>query len=410
MKMVELLAPAGSREKLNTALHFGADAVYVGGSNFGLRAYADNFDEAAMKSAVDYAHGLGKKVYVTCNVFARNSDFAPFKEYLACLKKIGADAVIVTDTGLVSKTLEWQPDMEVHLSTQANTTNGHTVAFWAKQGVKRVVLARELSLDEIKEIKDIVGDSVELETFVHGAMCISYSGRCLLSNYLTGRDSNRGECVQACRWEYKIAEASRTENPLTLVEDEHGSYILNSRDLNMIGHVKELAEAGIDSFKIEGRMKSEYYVGSVVNVYRRALDAYYADTENYVLPSELLRELDKTSHRGYTTGFYFKGENNICIETSKPVCDYKFMARALGYDEEKKLLVLEQRNRFKVGDELEVLSPGENFNKKIKIEKMFDEEGNFVDDAKIVQQKLYVPTDVKLSENDILRRDFGNDA
>lgn len=408
--MVELLAPAGSREKLDTAIHFGADAVYVGGANFGLRAYADNFDEEGLKNAVDYAHSKGKRVYVTANIFARNSDFAPYREYLSYLKKIGVDAVIVTDTGLVWRTLEWQPDMEVHLSTQANTTNGHTVAFWAKQGVKRVVLARELSLDEIKEIKDMVGGSVELETFVHGAMCISYSGRCLLSNYLTGRDSNRGECVQACRWEYKIVEASRPNNPLTLTEDEKGSYILNSRDLNMIRHVKELAEAGIDSFKIEGRMKSEYYVGSVVNAYRRAIDAYNVSPETYVLQENLVKELDKTSHRGYTTGFYFRGENNVCIETSKPVCEYKFMARVLGYDDDKKALVLEQRNRFKEGDVLEVLSPDGNFNKKIKIEKMFGEDGEEVSDAKIVQQKLFVPTDVKLSQNDILRRDDGNDA
>lgn len=408
--MVELLAPAGSREKLDTAIHFGADAVYVGGANFGLRAYADNFDEEGLKNAVDYAHSKGRRVYVTANIFARNSDFAPYREYLSYLKKIGVDAVIVTDTGLVWRTLEWQPDMEVHLSTQANTTNGHTVAFWAKQGVKRVVLARELSLEEIKEIKDMVGGSVELETFVHGAMCISYSGRCLLSNYLTGRDSNRGECVQACRWEYKFAEASRPNNPLTLMEDEKGSYILNSRDLNMIRHVKELAEAGIDSFKIEGRMKSEYYVGSVVNAYRRAIDAYNVSPEAYVLPENLVKELDKTSHRGYTTGFYFRGENNVCIETSKPVCEYKFMARVLGYDDDKKALVLEQRNRFKEGDVLEVLSPDGNFNKKIKIEKMFGEDGEEVSDAKIVQQKLFVPTDVRLSENDILRRDEGNDA
>lgn len=408
--MVELLAPAGSREKLDTAIRFGADAVYVGGSNFGLRAYADNFDEEGLKCAVDYAHKAGKRVYVTANVFARNSDFPAYKAYLAYLKFIGADAVIVTDTGLVAKTLEWQPDMEVHLSTQANTTNGHTVAFWAKQGVKRVVLARELSLDEIKEIKDMTDGSVELETFVHGAMCISYSGRCLLSNYLTGRDSNRGECVQACRWEYKIAEASRPNNPLTLVEDEHGSYILNSRDLNMIRHVKELAEAGIDSFKIEGRMKSEYYVGSVVNAYRRAIDEYLKNPETYVLPENLVTELDKTSHRGYTTGFYFKGENNVCIETSKPVCEYMFMARVLGYDDDKKMLVIEQRNRFKEGDELEVLSPDDNFNKKIKVEKMFDEFGTEVKDAKIVQQKLFVPTEVRLCKNDILRRDEGNDV
>lgn len=408
--MVELLAPAGSREKLDTAIHFGADAVYVGGANFGLRAYADNFDEEGLKNAVDYAHSKGRRIYVTANIFARNSDFSPYREYLSYLKKIGVDAVIVTDTGLVWRTLEWQPDMEVHLSTQANTTNGHTVAFWAKQGVKRVVLARELSLDEIKEIKDMVGGSVELETFVHGAMCISYSGRCLLSNYLTGRDSNRGECVQACRWEYKFAEASRPNNPLTLMEDEKGSYILNSRDLNMIRHVKELAEAGIDSFKIEGRMKSEYYVGSVVNAYRRAIDAYNVSPEAYVLPENLVKELDKTSHRGYTTGFYFRGENNVCIETSKPVCEYKFMARVLGYDDDKKALVLEQRNRFKEGDVLEVLSPDGNFNKKIKIEKMFGEDGEEVPDAKIVQQKLFVPTDVRLSENDILRRDEGNDA
>lgn len=401
--MVELLAPAGNREKLNTAFHFGTDAVYVGGREFGLRAYADNFDEDGLKEAVDYAHSLKKRVYVTANIFASNKDFPRLSEYFKYLYEIGADAVIITDAGAIELCKKVAPELEIHLSTQANTTNGYTAKFWAEQGVKRIVLAREMSLDEIKETRDIVGDKTELEVFVHGAMCISYSGRCLLSSYLTDRNSNRGECVQACRWEYALAEKSRTGNPLTICEDTRGTYILNSKDLNMLGYIDKLAEVGVDCFKIEGRMKSEYYVGSVVNAYRRAIDLYYKNPTGFSLPDELIDELNKTGNRGYTTGLYFGDKDNVSY-TGKPTTDYSFIAAVLGYDEDKKTIIIEQRNRFKVGDELEILSDGENFNKRIVINNMFNEKGEPVYDAKLVQQKLLIQSDLRLNRYDILRK------
>lgn len=402
--MLELLAPAGDRKKLDTALHFGADAVYIGG-DFSLRAYCNNFSDEELKSAVDYAHKLGKKVYVTVNIFASNKDFCRLTDYLIYLDSIKVDAIIVSDIGIISLAKKVAPNLKIHLSTQANTTNKYSVKFWAEFGLERVVLARELMLDEIKEIKDFVGDSIQLEAFVHGAMCISYSGRCLLSNYLTDRNSNRGECVQACRWEYAIAEKSRIDNPLTLMEDNRGSYILNSNDMCMLQYMDKVIDAGVESFKVEGRMKSEYYVGSVISAYRRAIDIY-KENKGYDLPQNVLDEIEKTSHRGYSTGFYFtdKMKNaNVNITNPQGVCDYKFVAEVLGYDEDKKAVFVEQRNRFKVGDKLEILSNTDTFDKIIEITEMFDEFGNSVEDAKIVQQKLYIKTDYKLSALDKLR-------
>lgn len=402
IKKVELLAPAGSRSKLNTAFHFGADACYVAGTKFGLRAYADNFDADALKSAVEFAHALHKKVYVTVNIFPRNDDFPALKEYFVFLNSIGVDALIMTDAGAISLCKSVAPDMEIHLSTQANTTNGYTAKFWAEQGIKRVVLARETTIDDIKRTKDIVGDTLELEVFVHGAMCISYSGRCLLSNYLSTRDSNRGECVQACRWEYKMTEASREGEPLTMIEDDKGTYVMNSKDMNMLLYLDKLISAGVSSFKIEGRMKSEYYVASTVTAYRRALDGYYK-TGIYSPSESLIEELEKTSHRRYTTGFYFGARDTVCLDTSKPESDWLFIAEVKGYDESKKCIILEQRGRFKKGDVLEVLSPDENYLKKIVVDEVFDEDGNIIDDCKFVQQILYLKSDVVLHNHDVLR-------
>lgn len=404
IKKVELLAPAGNADKLNTALHFGADAVYLAGRDYGLRAYADNFDYDGLAGAVAFAHTLNRKVYVTVNIFPRTDDFQPLGEYLLFLRQIKVDGVIITDAGVIALCKKVAPELEIHLSTQANTTNGYTAKFWAEQGVKRVVLARELSLEEIIKIKEIVGDSVELECFVHGAMCISYSGRCLLSNYLSARNGNRGECVQACRWEYNITEAHREGQPLSIQEDSRGTYILNSKDMNMLPYIDKLIEAGISSFKIEGRMKSEYYVGSVVNAYRRAIDSYYLNGGDYRLDNTLAAELDKTSHRGYTTGFYFGSYDNVCLETSKPVCEYTFIAEVLGYDDMRGAIVVEQRNRFYEGDTLEVLSPDGNFNKTVTVGEVYDEDNNRVSDCKLVQQKLYIKSCLRLSEHDILRK------
>ncbi len=400
---MELLAPAGNREKLETAYHFGADACYVGGDAFSLRAYADNFDADGLKSAVKYAHSLNRLLYVAVNIFPFDEDFARLEEYVKYLESIKVDAVIVSDPGVVATVRELAPELPVHISTQANVLNGRTAEFWAKAGASRVILARELSVAQIKEIRDRLDPKVELECFVHGAMCISYSGRCLLSSYLSGRDSNRGECVQACRWQYALTEYTRQGEFYPIEEDSRGTYILNSKDLNMLAHLDDLIEAGVVSFKIEGRMKSPYYVGTVVNAYRRALDSYKSGAFN----PELDKELYKCKGRGFTTGFYYKerGErvSEVSCDNSQTDGEYDFCAKVLGYDADRGL-VIEQRNRFFKGDELEVLSNGKYFNYNIKIDRMEDEDGAEVTDAKLVQQRLYVPSAVQLEPMDILRR------
>ncbi|MBQ9786097.1 MAG: U32 family peptidase, partial [Clostridia bacterium] len=358
--MVELLAPAGNFDKMQTAFNFGADAVYMAGKKFGLRAFAGNFDNEEMKNAVEYAHSLGKKVYITLNILAHEGDFNGLEEYVKFLQEIKVDAVLVSDLGIMSFIKQKAPKLELHISTQASVLNSYAINTYVSLGAKRIVLARECSLEEIKQIRKNIPKEVELEAFVHGAMCISYSGRCLLSNYLTGRDSNRGACVQACRWEYFISEKTRREDKYEIQEDEKGTYILNSKDLNMIEYLKELKDAGVNSFKIEGRMKSPYYVANVVNAYRRAIDNM--DNMTDALMQELKAELVKTSHRKYTTGFYFGSTEKECLESSYPIQTHEFMANVLGNNNNGKVLI-EQRNRFKVGDELEVLSSGETFNK-----------------------------------------------
>ena len=389
--MVELLAPAGTFLKLKTAFKFGADAVYFAGKKFGLRAFAGNFEDDEIEKAVNYAHSLNKKVYITVNILAHEADFDGLKEYIEYLDKIGVDAVIVADVGIIKLIRDVAPNLDIHVSTQANVTNSYSAKFFQDMGVKRIVLARELSIEEIKKIHEAVPD-MELEAFVHGAMCISYSGRCLLSNYFTGRDSNRGACVQACRWEYTITEKSRQGQQFPIEEDERGTYILNSKDLCMIKHLKELEEAGVCSFKIEGRMKSEYYVACTVNAYRRAINGEDVD----------ISELEKSSHRLFTTGFYFGEKDKECFTSSSPVQTHEFMALVLE-DAKDDYVKIEQRNRFKVGDTLEVLSPDENFNKKIKVTEIKNLKGELIDDAKKVQEVLYLRTELALKEGDILR-------
>lgn len=399
--MIELLAPAGDFNKLKTALHFGADAVYVGGNNYGLRRGAKNFSDEGLREAVDYCHTKGKKLYVTCNIVAHNNDFDGLEEYLAFLERIGTDAVIVSDPGIITFCKRILKNTEIHLSTQANATNKYSVKFWYDCGVKRVVLARELSVDEIKEIKDFCPE-VELEAFVHGAMCVSHSGRCLLSNFLTKRDGNRGDCVQACRWEYAIHEINNDNKKLILSEDERGSYIMNSKDLNMLANLKDLIDAGVCSFKIEGRMKSQYYVGTVVNAYRKGLDACLNGEK---VPEYLCEELLKTAHRDYTTGFYYGSEDTISYENSQTAGEAEFMAEVIGYDEVKGGIWIEQRNRFAVGDVLEILSAnGDYLNKNILVEDLRNTDGEVVLDAKNVQQKLLLKTDYPLEKHDILRK------
>ena len=402
--MAELLAPAGTFEKMETAFRFGADAVYFAGKKFGLRAFAGNFSDNEIQEATTYAHSLGKKVYITINILAHEEDFEGLKEYLDELVKANVDAVIVSDIGIIEFIKEHAPSLTIHVSTQANILNSYAIKFMHKMGAKRIILARELSIKEIKQIRKNIPSDIELESFVHGAMCISYSGRCLLSNYLTGRDANRGQCAQPCRWEYTITEKSRKGDEYEIQEDSRGTYILNSKDMMMIDHLKELEQAGVTSFKIEGRMKSPYYVANVVNAYRYAIDNMDKLTDkDYEM---LKRELCKTSHRQYTTGFYFGATDKEYLETSMPVQTSEFMASVIENGDGEKVLI-EQRNRFKVGDVLEVLSPNkQTFNKQIKLEKMTDENGENIDDAKNVQQKLYIYTKLPLKVGDILRKEI----
>jgi putative protease len=402
MSKIELLAPAGDMNKLKTAFYFGADAVYVGGKSFSLRAQAGNFTDEELEEATIFAHGLNKKIYVTVNIFARNFDLEKAKEYFVFLEKIGVDGAIVSDTGLLCIAKKYAPNLTLNLSTQANTLNYETVKFWHDFGVKRVILARELSLKEITEIHEKV-PSVEIETFVHGAMCISYSGRCMLSDYRTGRQSNRGGCVQACRWNYEIREKGSTGAFMEMEEDDRGTYILNSKDLCLIDYVSELDKAGVVSFKIEGRMKSEYYIATVINAYRRAIDAYYSVGASYKDSGEYLLEVQKTAHREFTTA-YLLGENDRTenFDDSQSKGTHKYIASVIE-DFNGEYALIEMRNRFMVGDELEILSPSKIFNEIIKVDKMTDEKGVNVVDAKIVQQKIRLYTNKPLKKGDILR-------
>lgn len=393
---MELLAPAGNMEKLKTALYFGADAVYLAGKAYGLRAFAGNFEREELIEAVKLAHEMNKKVYVTVNIVAHNRDFENLEEYLKFLYDIGVDAIIVSDIGIINLARKVVKNLDIHVSTQANITNKYAAKFFCDLGVKRLVLARELSLEEIREIREYIPKEVELETFVHGAMCISYSGRCLLSNYLRHRDSNCGACVQACRWAYTIKEI-KSNDEYEIQEDSRGTYILNSKDLCLIEHLKELIDAGITSFKVEGRMKSVYYVANVTNAYRRALDNL--ENPNF----DLIAEVKKSSHRNYTTGFYFNEGERECLEQSLPVSTHDFVGVVL-HNTQDDVTIVEQRNIFKVGDELEILSPTDNFNKIVKVLEIKDEEGNDVVEARKVQQKLFVKLGIKLSAGDILRK------
>lgn len=402
MNKVELLAPAGNFSKLKTAIYYGADAVYIGGKNFSLRALSDNFTDDEIADAVIYAHARNVKIYVTVNIFARNNDFEKAAAYFRFLYNAGVDAVLITDIGLIDLCKEVTPGLSIHLSTQANTLNKYSVKAWQNYGLKRVVLARELSLGEVGEIHSFV-PGMELETFVHGAMCISYSGRCLLSNYLNGRDANRGECVQACRWSYELRERNKGGEYYPIEEDGRGTYILNSKDLNMINHIDELIAAGVVSLKIEGRMKSEYYLATVVNAYRRAIDEYYKIGDKYKKNTMFYDELTKTNHRAFTTAFNLgKNPDTINLQDSQSAGSKQFAAIVTDCVDD--VVTVEMRNRFRRGDVLEILSPSENFNKTFTVGKMIDENGDIVEDAKMVQQKLKLEIGLNLSAGDILRK------
>lgn len=393
MTKPELLAPAGNLAKLKCAFRFGADAVYVGGKSFSLRAFADNFTDEELAEGIAYAHERGKKVYAAANIFARNADFPAMAEHFRTLERLGADAVLVSDLGALTLCREAAPSLAVHISTQANVTNARSAAAYARLGASRVVLARELSLAEIAEIH-AQAPAVELEAFVHGAMCISYSGRCYLSDYLDGRPANRGACVQACRRAYRIQSEGQS-GWCDLEWDGRGTYVMNSKDLNMSAHLQELAAAGVVSFKIEGRMKSEYYLATVVNAYRRILDGGYSQS--------LAAELECASHRAYTAAYAF-GENRdtVLSDGSQEGGTCTFVAVVRGYWEGR--VYAEMRNRFREGDVLEILSPSESFGKSVRVAEMQDEAGQPFPDASFVQGIYTFPCPYPLGEGDILRR------
>ncbi len=396
---MELLAPAGDKSKLIMAIEYGADAVYLASNRFGLRTFAGNFDLDELKWAVNYAHERGVKVYVTVNIIPHESDLEDLPEYIRYLESIKVDAVICADLGVISIVRRVAPDLAVHVSTQANITNSEAAMVFVNMGVKRLILAREMSIEEIKELRAKVPSEIELEAFCHGAMCISYSGRCLLSSFFTGRDANRGACVQACRWNYAIRELSR-DMDYPIQEDEHGTYILNSKDMCMIEYLDQIRDAGISSIKIEGRMKTEYYVANVINAYRKALD-YLNNNDKYNLPAEIKNEVYKSSHRDYSTGFYF-GDPKQSLETSLPESEYDFVAVVVEDSKNGQALV-EMRNKFSTKDSLELLSKWKN-NAIIKISRIIDEEGNILDECKVPKQQVYIETDKELKKFEILRR------
>ena len=397
----EILAPAGNLEKLITAINFGADAVYLGGNKLNLRAFADNFGAEELKQGIDYAHSRGKKVYVTLNVFPHNDDLNGLEEYLLELKAFGIDAIIVSDPGIIMTAREVVPDLEIHLSTQANNVNYKSAIFWHKQGVKRIVLARELSLEEIKGIRAKLPLDCELEAFVHGAMCMSYSGRCLLSNYMTGRDANRGACAQPCRYKYYLMEEKRPGEYYQINEDDKGTYIMNSKDLCMIEHIPELVQSGIVSFKIEGRMKSSYYVATAVKAYREALDAYFENPETYEFQQKWMDCLIKASHRRYSTGFYFGEKDKQIFESSAYIRDYDIVGVVKEYDKDTHRALIEQKNRVFEADEVEVLrSKGDAFN--VKLNDMKDSVGNKIEVAPHAQMIFSIFSEIELEKDDML--------
>lgn len=401
MRKPEILAPGGNLTKLKTAIDFGADAVYIGGSKLNLRAFADNFTNEQIAEGVKYAHERGRKVYVTMNVFPHNADLHGLEEYIEGLAKLNVDAIIVADPSIIVTAKQVAPELEIHLSTQANNVNWRAAKFWYDQGVKRIVLARELSFREIKSIKENLPEECDLEAFVHGSMCMAYSGRCLISNYMTGRDANRGACSQACRYKYHLVEEKRPGEYYPIVEDENGTYIMNSKDLCMIEYIPEIVESGIYSLKIEGRMKSEFYVASIVKAYREALDAYWENPAEYKFNPKWMEILLKISHRKYHTGFYFGRSESQVYETSAYVRDYDIIGTVLSYDEETKVAVIEQRNRVFEGDEVEVLrAKGDFFT--VKLDDMYDENDQKIDVANKAKMIFKIKSEKKLEAKDML--------
>lgn len=401
MGLLEILSPVGDMERLYAALDFGADAVYLGGTAFGMRAASAKFDAQSLKTACEEAHSRGKRVYLTCNTLPHNNEMPLLEGFIKDAQAAGVDALIANDIGVFSLIKKYAPDMEIHISTQAGIVNYVTANEFYNMGAKRVVLARELSLDEIAEIRAKTPKELEIECFVHGAMCVSFSGRCLLSQYLINRDANRGECAQPCRWGYHLMEEKRAGEYYPIFEDEKGSYILNAKDMCLIDHIDKLAKAGIDSFKIEGRAKSSYYVSVVTNAYRMAMDIYKKEPDNYKLPQWIHDEVFKVSHRAYCTGFFFgHPKDSQYYENSGYIRSYDVVAIVDKCENGR--IYATQRNKFNKGDELEILAPYKE-PVKIKADTLFDEFDNEIDTANHAMMKLSIKSDVTVPGNSIIR-------
>lgn len=407
LKKPELLAPAGSLEKLKFAVHYGADAVYIGGQKYGLRSSADNFTFEEMKEGVEFAARYGAKVFVATNIYAHNEDIEGLEEYLRNLQEAGVAAIIVADPAIIETCKKAAPKLELHLSTQQSTMNWQTVQFWKDEGVDRVVLAREANMEEILEIKRNV--DIEIEAFIHGAMCSSWSGRCVLSNHFTDRDSNRGGCCQSCRWKYDLfTEGAEDAQDTALFEEGDDPFTMGAKDLGMIEYIPALVESGVDSFKIEGRMKSIHYVATVVNAYRQAIDAYMADPEGYELKQEWMDEIHKAANRPLNTGFFFEepGHEDHIFGPEEKMIDYDFAGLVMDYDPDTGLATVQQRNHFKPGQEVEFFGPGGTFF-KMKVEAIWDEEGNGLDAARHPMQRVRLKTLQPVSPFDMMRKRKG---
>ena len=413
-KPPELLSPAGNFEKLKAALLYGADAVYLAGIRFGMRSAADNFTDGQLKEAVEYTHERGKKLYLTLNTMPHGSEYGALREFLETIKEYGIDACIVADLGVMATVKEIIPNMEIHISTQASIVSPEAARAYAALGAKRLVLARELSMDEIKAIRAALPEDVELEAFVHGSMCVSYSGRCLLSHSLTGRDANRGACAQPCRWVYTITEEKRPETPFPIEQNELGTFIMSSKDMCTVEHIPELCEAGISSFKIEGRMKSAYYTAVVTNAYRMAIDAYYRDKEAYSFDPELLRELESVSHREYCTGYYFDTpiEEAQLSSSTGYIREKAYFATAIdGVDipegliaetEDGRLYPFIQRNKVSVGDDAELISPN-RMGRGFTVGEIYNDKGEAVESAPHPAMIFFVRVPFEVKVGDIMR-------
>lgn len=401
---IELLAPAGDFEKLKTAIDYGADAVYLGGDSFGLRKASKNFSLDEISEGVKYSHDRGKKVYVTMNIVPHDKDMVGAAEYARSLVNIGVDAIIVSDLGMMSLLMREVPNIKIHISTQASVTNYETVMFYYNLGIRRIVFARELSLEEIKEIRSKVPEDMDIECFVHGAMCISYSGRCLISNYMTGRDANQGDCAQGCRYKYNLVEEKRPGEYFPIIEDDEGTFILNSKDLCMIPYIPEMVDAGITSFKIEGRVKSSYYIATVLSSYRKAIDDFIRLGKDYKYDPNLMDEIKKASHRDFTTGFYFgkPDESGQNYGTSSYIRGYDFLGVVQDFDEETGIATIEQRNRFFPGEEIEIFGP-KGFVVET-IQDLTDLNGKELEVANVPKELVKIKINNKVEANYMLRR------